>query len=164
MATASAACRTTTRIKRILLAFASVAFKTGYKFLRRKNTVQAKPTPTSAQLSAVNGLQLTSATAIQTRFEYPYKAQHSTKSAVELPNQRSAPHSAMGKIPVYPYIKPAAPESNVKSYSKCLSSLLDSHCEMVPVKKRITTTVVAIQIGPYKSAFPSSTSRKLVRG
>lgn len=102
MATANAAWRTTTKTKRILLAFASVAFKTGYKFRRRKNTVQAKPTPTSAQLSAVNGLQLTSATAIQIRFDYPYRAQHSIKSAVELPNQRSAPHSAMGKIPVYP--------------------------------------------------------------
>ena len=35
---------------------------------------------------------------------------------------------------------------------------------MVPVRNRITTTVVAIHTGPYRSGFPSSTSRKLARG
>ena len=68
----------------------------------KKNTVQPNPTPTRAQFNAVNGLQLTSATAIQIKFEYPYKAQHSIRSAVELPNQRRAPHSAIGTTPVYP--------------------------------------------------------------
>lgn len=35
---------------------------------------------------------------------------------------------------------------------------------MVPPKKRMNTTVVAIQKGPYKSGFPSKTSRKLALG
>lgn len=35
---------------------------------------------------------------------------------------------------------------------------------MVPPMKRMKMTVVAIQKGPYKSGFPSSTSRKLARG
>ncbi len=35
---------------------------------------------------------------------------------------------------------------------------------MVPLRNRIKTTVVAIQKGPYRSALPSSTSRKLARG
>ena len=102
IAIAKPACSRITRIKSILLALASVALKTGYRLRRRKKTVQQKPTPTRAQFNAVNGLQLTNATAIQTRFEYPYKAQHSIKSAVELPNHRSAPHRAMGTTPVYP--------------------------------------------------------------
>lgn len=102
IAIANPAWSTMTRINNILLAFASVALKTGYRFLRRKKTVQPKPTPTSAQFSAVNGLQLTRATAIQIKFEYPYNAQHSIRSAVELPNHLSAPHSAIGMIPVYP--------------------------------------------------------------
>lgn len=102
IAIAKPACSRITRTSRILLALASVALRTGHKLRSKKNTVQANPTPTRAQFSAVNGLQLTSATAIQIKFEYPYKAQHSIKSAVELPNQRSAPHSAIGTTPVYP--------------------------------------------------------------
>jgi hypothetical protein len=35
---------------------------------------------------------------------------------------------------------------------------------MVPPRNRMKTTVVAIQSGPYRSGFPSSTSRKLARG
>lgn len=35
---------------------------------------------------------------------------------------------------------------------------------MVPPRKRMNTTVVAIQKGPYRSGLPSSTSRKLARG
>lgn len=102
MAIARPACSTTTRINRILLVFASVALKTGYKLRSRKKTVQPKPIPTSVQLSAVSGLQLTSAIAIHTRFAYPYNAQHSIRSALELPNHRNAAHKAMGSTVVYP--------------------------------------------------------------
>jgi hypothetical protein len=35
---------------------------------------------------------------------------------------------------------------------------------MVPLTNKINTTVVAIQNGPYRSGFPSSTSRKFARG
>lgn len=35
---------------------------------------------------------------------------------------------------------------------------------MVPVRKRMKTTVVAIQKGPYRSGFPSRMSRKGARG
>lgn len=164
IAIAKPACNTTTNMSKILLVFASVALSTGYKLRRRKNTVHANPTPTKAQFNAVRGLQLANATAIQSRFAYPYKAQHSIRSALELPNQRNAPQSAMGITPVYPYIRPAAPESSRKSYSKCSSCSCARYCDIVPVKKRIITTVVAIQNGPYKSGFPSRTSRKLERG
>lgn len=56
------------------------------------------------------------------------------------------------------------PLSSVKSYANFAVSDCASLSLIVPPKNRIRTTVVAIQNGPYKSGFPSSTSRKLARG
>src|SRR5690242_3089814 len=110
------------------------------------------------------GLQLTSATTIHTRFAYPYRHAHSSRFALSLPYHFNTPHSATGTSPVYPYTSPAAPLSSLKSYAKWSLPWCARYWLIVPVRNRITTTVVAIHTGPYRSGFPSSTSRKLARG
>lgn len=50
IAMAKPACKTNTTISRILLVFASVELRTGYKFLSRKNTLAAKPSATNTKL------------------------------------------------------------------------------------------------------------------
>lgn len=57
-----------------------------------------------------------------------------------------------------------APLNNLKSYAKGPCPVLARYWLMVPPRNRMRTTVVAIQKGPYRSGFPSSTSRKLARG
>ena len=66
-------------------------------------------------------------------------------------------------VPVYPYTNPAAPLNSPKSYPYASFPCLPNSLDIVPVRNRITTTVVAIQNGPYRSGFPSRTSRKLLR-
>jgi hypothetical protein len=73
--------------------------------------------------SLLTGLQLTSATTTQTKFAYPYKHAHSNKFALSLPYHFNTAHSPTGTHAVYPYTSPAAPLSNLKSYSKCPSPL-----------------------------------------
>jgi hypothetical protein len=96
----------------------------------------------------VSGDQLTNATGIQIKLAYPYSAQHSNTFALSLPNHFSTPHSASGMTRVYPYISPAAPDSNLKSYAKCVLPVVAKYWLIVPVKNSMTTTVVAIQKGP----------------
>lgn len=96
----------------------------------------------------VNGLQLTSATGIQIKFAYPYNAKHSIRFALSLPNHFNTPHNPIGITMVYPYIRPAAPLKSLKSYSNLPLPSLTRYALIVPVKKSITTTVVAIQKGP----------------
>jgi hypothetical protein len=102
MAIASAACSTTTNINNALLACLSVALNTGYRFLRRNATLTPKPIPTKIQFKRVNGDQEMSATGIQMRFPYPYKAQHSRRLADSLPKYLRARKSATGMTSVYP--------------------------------------------------------------
>lgn len=69
IAIASAACKQTTRIKRALLIFLSVALKTGYRFLSRKATLKPNPTATNIQFRKLSGDQAIKATGIHMRFE-----------------------------------------------------------------------------------------------
>lgn len=58
----------------------------------------------------------------------------------------------------------AIPLSSLKSYANADLPVVERYWLIVPPRKRIRTTVVAIQNGPYKSGFPSKTSRKFARG
>lgn len=98
--------------------------------------------------SLPQGLQATRDTAIQTKFAYPYKQAHSIKFALSLPYHLSTPHSPTGTNAVYPYTSPAAPLNNLKSYAKCSSPFCARYWLIVPVKNRMTMTVVAIHTGP----------------
>lgn len=94
------------------------------------------------------GLQLTKATGIQIKFAYPYKQAHSSKFALSLPNHFNVPQSPTGTNAVYPYTSPAPPDNSLKSYAKWSLPSYFRNWLIVPVKKRMTTTVVAIQTGP----------------
>lgn len=56
------------------------------------------------------------------------------------------------------------PLNSLKSYANGVPPVVDRYWLMVPPRNRISTTVVAIQNGPYRSGLPSSTSRKFARG
>jgi len=60
--------------------------------------------------------------------------------------------------------KLCSPLSRRKSYANGADPSWLNDWLIVPPKNRIKTTVVAIQNGPYKSGFPSRTSRKFARG
>jgi hypothetical protein len=94
------------------------------------------------------GLQLTNATTIHTKFAYPYKHAHSSKFALSLPNHFNTAHNPTGTNAVYPYTSPAAPLSNLKSYTNLPSPFCAKYWLIVPVRNKITTTVVAIHTGP----------------
>ena len=84
--------------------------------------------------------------------------------ALSAPNHRKAAHSPTGTMKVYPYTKPAAPDSREKLYSNGISFFVARYCDIVPAMNRMKMTVVAIQKGPYRSGLPSRMSRKGERG
>ena len=83
-------CSPSTTNSSTLLVCRSVALNTGKRLRSRKNTDTPNPTPTKTQLRMVMGDQLISATGIQIRLAYPYRAQHSRRLALSEPKYRSA--------------------------------------------------------------------------
>jgi len=83
-------------INKTLLVCLSVALRTGYRFLNKNATLNPKPTPTKTQLRMEIWDHEISATGIQIKFEYPYKAQHSRRLADSLPKYLRARKRMMG--------------------------------------------------------------------
>lgn len=102
IAIANPKCNATTATSNTLLVCLSVALRTGYKFLNKNATLTPNPTPTNTQFKILIGDQLTSATGIQIKFEYPYNAQHSKRLADSDPKYLSARYRTTGMKVVYP--------------------------------------------------------------
>ena len=100
IAIASPACRQTTIINNILLICLSVALRTGYRFLSRNATLIPNPAATNTRFRIVIGDHDIRATGIHIRFEYPYKAQHSSRFADSLPKYLSARNNTTGMTSV----------------------------------------------------------------